>query len=92
VQRLERIVFRETGTLGVRRWPVSRHKLSRKPHRVQTPWGPVEGKLAWIAGGPPSFSPEYESCRAIAVQHDVPLRDVYEAAQRAFEAAPPEAP
>lgn len=92
VQRLERIVFRETGTLGVRRWPVSRHKLSRKPHRVQTPWGPVEGKLAWIAGGPASFSPEYESCRAIAVQHDVPLRDVYEAAQRAFEAAPPEAP
>ena len=84
LDKIERIVFRETGTLGVRRWPVSRHKLERKPHEVTTEWGPVAGKLGWVAGQPPSFSPEFEACRQIAERHNVPLKTVYEAAVRAF--------
>ena len=36
---------------------------------------------------PPSFSPEFEACRKVAEQHNVPLKDVYEAAQKAFDAA-----
>lgn len=83
--KLEGILFRETTTLGIRRWPASRCKMQRKPHAVETAWGTVAGKLAWIAGSPPRFSPEYESCRAIADEHDLPLRDVYEAAQKAFD-------
>ena len=86
--RIEKILFRETGTLGVRRWLVSRHKLERKPHTVETAFGPVTGKLGWIAGESPSFSPEYEACRQLAEQRGVPLREVYEAAQQAFSAAP----
>lgn len=84
VDKAEKIVFRETGTLGVRRWPVSRHKLERKPLEVQTEWGPITGKLGWIAGQAPSFSPEFESCSRAANERGVPLKDVYEAAQRAF--------
>jgi uncharacterized protein (TIGR00299 family) protein len=87
IPKLEKIVFRETSTLGIRRWPVTRHKLERQPHTVETPWGQVAGKLAWIAGSPPSFSPEFESCRKVAEQQNVPLKDVYEAAQKAFDAA-----
>ncbi|HQU42246.1 MAG TPA: LarC family nickel insertion protein, partial [Pirellulales bacterium] len=85
-EKVERILFRETGTLGVRRWPASRHKLERKPHQVETEFGPIDGKLGWIAGQEPSFSPEYESCSRIARERDVPLRAVYEAAQRAWQA------
>lgn len=84
IARLEKIVFRETTTLGIRRWLANRHKLDRRPHAVDTPWGPVEGKLAWVGEGPPSFSPEYDACRRIALEKNVPLRDVYEAACRAF--------
>jgi uncharacterized protein (TIGR00299 family) protein len=91
--RMETILFRETTTLGVRRTQASRHKLLRKPHSVTTPWGPVEGKLGWLPNQPPTFSPEFESCRQIAQQHDVPLKEVYEAAQKSFErpASPPHA-
>lgn len=85
VGKAEKVLFRETGTLGIRRWPVSRHKLERKPHHVETPWGTVQGKLGWIAGEPPKFSPEYEACRRIADEHGVPLKEVYEAAQKAFQ-------
>jgi len=82
--KMEKIIFKETGTLGVRRWPVSRHKLERKPHSVQTEFGTIEGKLGWIAGQPPSFSPEFESCSRVATEKNVPLKAVYEAAQKAF--------
>jgi pyridinium-3,5-bisthiocarboxylic acid mononucleotide nickel chelatase len=41
VPKLEKIIFRETKTLGVRRWLVSRHKLERRPHAVETPWGTI---------------------------------------------------
>lgn len=84
---VEAILFGETTTLGVRRWPVSRHVLDRRSHRVQTEWGPVEGKVGWLADRTPRFAPEFESCRSLAVMHGVPLRLVYEAAQRAFEPA-----
>src|SRR5690606_16858044 len=38
VTKLEKIIFKETGTLGVRRWAASRHKLERTEHEVETPW------------------------------------------------------
>jgi hypothetical protein len=88
MEALEAILFRETETLGIRRWPASRHVLQRRPHQVTTAWGPIEGKLAWGHGGPARFSPEYESCRRVAERHKLPLKHVYEAAQRAFETQP----
>lgn len=83
---IEAILFTETTTLGVRRWTVGRHVLSRQPHGVETAWGPVQGKVGWLVGGSPRFAPEFESCRRIASEHHVPLRAVYEAAQKAFDA------
>lgn len=81
---VESILFCETSTLGVRRWPVDRHVLQRKAHAVETPWGRIEGKVGWFAEQPPRFAPEFEACRKAALDHRVPLREVYEAAQKAF--------
>lgn len=82
--RMEGIIFRETTTLGVRRMAVGRRKLARKSHQVSTPWGMIDGVLATLPDGQQRFSPEYESCRAVAVKNQVALREVYEAALRAF--------
>jgi uncharacterized protein (TIGR00299 family) protein len=84
---MEDILFRETNTLGVRRWMACRSVLRRQPHKVKTPLGTVEGKLAWLPEGTPRFSPEFESCRRIAEARQVPLRDVFEASQKAFDAS-----
>jgi pyridinium-3,5-bisthiocarboxylic acid mononucleotide nickel chelatase len=86
VAALEDIVFAETSTLGIRRWTAARHVLRRQPHSVTTPWGTVEGKVAWLSNSLPRFSPEFESCRRVAAAHQTPLREVYEAAQKAFDA------
>jgi uncharacterized protein (TIGR00299 family) protein len=84
IKKLEKIIFRETSTLGVRRWPASRHKLERRQYVVETQYGSVVGKLAILADGSTSFSPEYESCRQIAEDKNVALKDVYEEARRAY--------
>jgi uncharacterized protein (TIGR00299 family) protein len=81
---LEEILFRETTTLGVRRYPVSRHKLQRRPCTVMTAWGPVQGKLGWREGQAPVFAPEYDSCAEVARRHGVALREVFAQAQRAY--------
>ncbi|WP_152053562.1 nickel pincer cofactor biosynthesis protein LarC [Tautonia marina] len=80
---LEAIIFRETTTLGVRRYPVSRHKLRRRAAVVETPLGPVRGKLGWLGDRPPTFSPEYDDCARLAAEQAVPLRDVYRMAHEA---------
>lgn len=84
VEAIEAVLFRETTTLGVRRWPAARHILSRESRQVETPWGPVEGKIGRLSDGTIRLAPEYESCRRIAAERGVPLREVYEAAQRSF--------
>lgn len=85
VDAVEGILFSETTTLGIRRWPVSRHVLQRRTHTVETPWGAIAGKVGWFADGPPRFAPEFESCRQVALERLIPLHAVYEAAQRAFD-------
>ncbi len=87
IAAVEEILFRETTTLGVRRYQASRHKLPRRPVTVETPWGPVQGKLSWLEGRPPLFAPEYEDCARVARQHSVALREVYAQAQRAYQSA-----
>jgi hypothetical protein len=85
VEGVEAVLFDETTTLGVRRWPVRRTVLARRTHCVQTEWGLVDGMLGGLGGGSPRFAPEFESCRRVAAEHGVPLRVVYEAAQKAFD-------
>lgn len=84
--RIESILFRETTTLGVRRWRAERTILAREPVCVSTAWGEVAGIVA-RCGDAETFSPEYESCRRIALEKNLPLREVYEAARRGFEEA-----
>lgn len=86
---LEAILFRETSTFGIRRYPVERRKLQREALTVQTKWGPVQGKRGWRDGGPSVFTPEYDDCARVARQHGIALRDVYAEVRRAYETGGP---
>lgn len=82
---LETILFRETETFGIRRYPVERSKLQREAVTVTTPWGPIRGKRGWREGKASVFTPEYEDCARVARQHGIALRDVYTEVRRAFQ-------
>jgi uncharacterized protein (TIGR00299 family) protein len=79
VADLEAILFRETGTFGVRRTTAQRSKLQREAVTVETPWGPVAAKRGTRADGFEIVTPEYEDCARMARERGVPLRDVYAA-------------
>jgi uncharacterized protein (TIGR00299 family) protein len=81
---LEAILFRETETFGIRRYPVERSKLQREELTVQTPWGPIRGKRGWREGVT-VFTPEYEDCARLARQHGIALREVYTVVRRMFQ-------
>jgi uncharacterized protein (TIGR00299 family) protein len=74
VAELERIMFTETGTLGVRRGRCQRTKRPRPETTAPTPWGPVRLKAG---------KPEYEDCARLARDNGVPFRDVVSAAMTA---------
>jgi uncharacterized protein (TIGR00299 family) protein len=77
VDDLERILFRETETFGIRRYRAERRKLRREEVTVPTPWGPVRAKRGWRAGGPEVLTPEYEDCARVARENQVPLAEVF---------------
>jgi len=83
VPAFEAILFAETSTLGIRVQVVERHSLERTIHTVDTPYGPVRIKVANLNQGQFKFAPEYEDCRRLAEQQDIPLREVYLAAELA---------
>lgn len=78
-ERLARIVFAETTTLGVRMYSAERRVEAREFAEVDTPHGRVRMKVA--AGG---ASPEYEDCRRIALEKGLPLRQVQAEATAAW--------
>jgi uncharacterized protein (DUF111 family) len=75
---LETILFRETGTFGVRRHAAERSKLRREAVTVETPWGPVKAKRGWRGDGFALVTPEYDDCARLAREQGVPLRTVYQ--------------
>ncbi|MGL6076262.1 MAG: nickel pincer cofactor biosynthesis protein LarC [Fimbriiglobus sp.] len=81
VPTMEEILFRETGTFGIRQTRCQRSKLTRQTRTFETPWGPIrvkDGERAWYQ----ITTPEYEDCAAAARQAGVPLRMIYEVIQR----------
>ena len=78
--RLAAMIFDEIPTLGIRVDRRDRYVLPRRSEEVESPWGPVKVKVATLPNGQERGVPEYESCRQIATTHQIPLRDVYQAA------------
>jgi pyridinium-3,5-bisthiocarboxylic acid mononucleotide nickel chelatase len=83
VPDLERLIFTETTTLGIRRSQQERTVLDRRFETVTTPQGPIAIKLAYHQGELLNVQPEYEDCAQLARQHNLPWREVH---RRAIEA------
>ena len=78
------MILRETSAFGVRRTVAERRKLRREFTEVKTRFGKVTVKLGKLNGRIVQATPEFESCKKAAVRAKVALKQVYEAASRAF--------
>ncbi|MDY6906552.1 MAG: nickel pincer cofactor biosynthesis protein LarC [Thermodesulfobacteriota bacterium] len=81
-------IFMETTAIGVRYYRADRQILPRKPVTVSTPFGPVKAKHITLPDGRTRVTPEYDACRAIAAEKDIPIGEVYKAVERSAGMAP----
>ena len=82
---MEETFWRHSTTLGARRCLWQRSKLRRAIETVQTPWGEVRVKVAYLGEDVLRCEPEYEDCRRIAETNNLPLRTVSQGAREARE-------
>ena len=80
--KFSEMILRETTAFGVRRTIAERRKLKREFVTVKTKFGPVTVKLGKLNGKVVQAAPEFESCKKLAAQKKVPLRQVYEATRK----------
>jgi len=78
IDKLSKIIFEESTTLGIRVFPAGRKKLGRETKTVKTKWGKVRVKISKFNGKIKNVTPEYEDCVRIAKKYKIPLRMVYE--------------
>ncbi|MCX7903415.1 MAG: nickel pincer cofactor biosynthesis protein LarC [Caloramator sp.] len=71
------VLFKETTTIGIRKFKIKRYELQREIKRVETELGDVNFKISKYDGVIVNVSPEYEDLKRIAREKGVPLKDVY---------------
>ncbi|HZY11018.1 MAG TPA: nickel pincer cofactor biosynthesis protein LarC [Bacteroidota bacterium] len=75
------VFFNQTTTLGVRIQPVERRKLVREEREIDTRFGRVKVKVV-VVDGKSRFLPEYEECKRIAMEKNIPIIDVFKYLER----------
>ncbi len=74
------LLLRETSSLGVRLLPCQRYLLDREIISVPTNYGLISVKIGRQPGNGSvmNIAPEWEDCKAAAVQHSTPVKIVYD--------------
>jgi uncharacterized protein (TIGR00299 family) protein len=75
-------IFRETTSIGVRIHEVGRKKLSREVREVETVYGKIRIKISKRGEEVLTITPEYEDCKRIAEEKQIPLKQVMEEAKK----------
>jgi uncharacterized protein (TIGR00299 family) protein len=82
---LTTLIFAETTTFGVRTTTAHRRILPREHVSVSTTFGDVRIKLSRINGRIQHAAPEFDDCRKLAVEKNVPLQQVITEALRRYQ-------
>lgn len=81
------LIFAETTTFGARTYRAERRTLPREHVSVSTSFGDVRIKISRVNGRILHVAPEYDDCRKLAVEKNIPLQRVISEALRAYEMA-----
>ena len=82
---LERIIFENTTTIGIRSMDMRRHALPRTPDGIETPYGRVATKLVVMPDGRVRAYPEYSSVVKACERAGASFQDVFRATQAAAD-------
>lgn len=77
-EKIAKIMFRETSTIGLRYYPVNRMILKRATKKVKTRFGPVRVKIVEEPDGTKRATPEYDDLKRVAAAKKIPLKLLHE--------------
>ncbi len=77
VEKIQNIIFKETSAIGFRKYPVEKVMLPREIRTISTKYGQIKVKYSFLAGNEYKVKPEYEDCKRIAREKNVPLQEIY---------------
>ena len=80
--KISEIIFRETTTIGIRRYKLDRYKLPRNLLSMDTSYGEVAVKEVVKEGGNKYLRPEFEDCKRIALERNLPLIEVQQTLEK----------
>lgn len=76
VNQLQKLLFEETTTIGIRTYKVERKKLERSARTIKTSFGDTIVKVI-VLDKKEKLLPEFEECKRIAMEFKLPLKEVY---------------
>lgn len=80
--KFAQFIFRNTTSIGVRIRQEKRKKLKRTIEEVDTKFGKVKFKISSLNGEVLNRTPEYEDCKRISKEQNIPLKVIYKEIER----------
>ncbi|MCM8818089.1 MAG: nickel pincer cofactor biosynthesis protein LarC [Candidatus Omnitrophica bacterium] len=77
-KEIGKILFKESTTIGFRYRKESRIILEREIKEIETELGKVRVKISYLNGEKVNISPEYEDCKKISEEKNIPLKKIYQ--------------
>jgi len=84
-KEVSNIIFKETTSIGIRKFIVEKIMLHREFLTLNTKFGSVTVKKSFYEGEPVKYKAEYEDCKRIAEENNIPIARVYKEVDRAME-------
>jgi uncharacterized protein (TIGR00299 family) protein len=76
VPEIKTIIFKNSTTIGIREYAVSKTVLERREKEIETELGKVRVKCSHFEGKEIRFKPEFEDLKKLATEHGLSLSDV----------------
>ncbi|KOA21405.1 hypothetical protein CLHOM_00760 [Clostridium homopropionicum DSM 5847] len=85
LKTIKDIIFKETTTIGIRQVKVQREKLKREFEIVETEYGKINVKKSYFEGKIIKWKPEYEDCKRLAIENNLPIIKIYNKINKLME-------
>ncbi len=74
---IQQIILSESTTIGIRVCKTDRVYMDREIVKIATSYGTIGVKVSNY-DGINKFYPEYEDCKRVAIENNIPLKEVYD--------------
>ena len=83
--KMKTILFEQAKTIGLREYQVQKNMLRREEKTVDTPYGQIRIKESYFNGKKVRVKPEFEDCKALAMNHNCTIDEIEKAALSAVK-------